>query len=187
MGISSIELVRRVAPARPVFVRSTKQRALTIHLLSATGEVMSAVEVDKGVGYARTFSRDTSAAPGSPTNDRWIEMVGTALDHSCGEAVKAGRAFARPTNCIRRSQPCVFCDRAAISVGSLSRRGEGWGEGVRTYREIVTPHPTPLPMGEGADRVCRSIIGPTRTRAPITPPCGSRGSHPCGRALLDSS
>jgi len=50
---------------------------------------MSAVEVGKGVGYARTFSRDTSAAPGSPTNDRWIEMVGTALDHSCGEAVKA--------------------------------------------------------------------------------------------------
>src|SRR5262245_54548429 len=123
MGISSIELVRRVAAARPVFVRSTKQRALTIHLLSATGEVMSAV----GVGYAGTFSRDTSAAPGSPTNDRWIEMVGTALDHSCGEAMKAGRAFARPTNCIRRAQPCVFCDRAAISVGSLSPQGRGLG------------------------------------------------------------
>jgi Protein of unknown function (DUF2877) len=31
------------------------------------------------------------------------------------------------------------------------RRGEGWGEGVAAYREIVTPHPTPLPLGEGAD------------------------------------
>src|SRR5262245_33547168 len=33
------------------------------------------------------------------------------------------------------------------------RRGEGWGEGVRIYRETTTPHPTPLPMGEGAHRV----------------------------------
>ena len=32
------------------------------------------------------------------------------------------------------------------------RRGEGGGEGGRIYREILTPHPTPLPMGEGADR-----------------------------------
>src|SRR5262249_6797346 len=31
--------------------------------------------------------------------------------------------------------------------------GEGWGEGVRIYRETLTLHPTPLPMGEGADRV----------------------------------
>src|SRR5262245_61615860 len=36
------------------------------------------------------------------------------------------------------------------------RRGEGWGEGVRTHRETVPPHPTPLPMGEGADRVRRA-------------------------------
>src|SRR5687767_1056769 len=34
------------------------------------------------------------------------------------------------------------------------RRGEGWGEGVRAYRESVTPHPTPLPMGEGAGSMC---------------------------------
>jgi hypothetical protein len=32
------------------------------------------------------------------------------------------------------------------------RRGEGGGEGVRAYRETVTPHPNPLPMGEGAHR-----------------------------------
>src|SRR5262245_60163609 len=32
------------------------------------------------------------------------------------------------------------------------RGGEGWGGGVRSDRETLTPHPTPLPMGEGADR-----------------------------------
>ena len=31
--------------------------------------------------------------------------------------------------------------------------GEGWGEGVTDDRETLTPHPTPLPMGEGAHRV----------------------------------
>src|SRR5215211_2687872 len=36
------------------------------------------------------------------------------------------------------------------------RWGEGWGEGATgPSRETLTPHPTPLPMGEGADRVCR--------------------------------
>src|SRR5262245_49335171 len=29
------------------------------------------------------------------------------------------------------------------------QRGEGWGEGVRTYREIITPHPNPLPPNPG--------------------------------------
>src|SRR3954451_17477808 len=37
--------------------------------------------------------------------------------------------------------------------------GEGWGEGVATKRETKTPHPTPLPTGEGADRVCREARG----------------------------
>ena len=36
--------------------------------------------------------------------------------------------------------------------------GEGWGEGVTGYRETKTPHPTPLPMGEGAERVRRSTV-----------------------------
>ncbi len=38
------------------------------------------------------------------------------------------------------------------------RRGEGSGEGVETYREPVTPHPNPLPMGEG-DRRARGARG----------------------------
>src|SRR3954467_283579 len=36
------------------------------------------------------------------------------------------------------------------------RWGEGGGEGVRTYREFVTPHPNPLPMGEGGRTVRRN-------------------------------
>src|SRR5947199_6766417 len=33
---------------------------------------------------------------------------------------------------------------ATSSAGSLSLRGEGWGEGVGTYREILTPSPGSL-------------------------------------------
>jgi hypothetical protein len=35
--------------------------------------------------------------------------------------------------------------------------GEGWGEGVRIHSESLTPHPIPLPTGEGADRVRRYV------------------------------
>src|SRR5262249_53962317 len=38
------------------------------------------------------------------------------------------------------------------------RRGEGWGEGVRPYRKSRTPHPTPLPSGEGASRSRGSVV-----------------------------
>jgi len=34
-------------------------------------------------------------------------------------------------------------------VGYIDFGWRGWGEGVRTYRWAVTPHPT-LPYGEGA-------------------------------------
>jgi hypothetical protein len=38
-------------------------------------------------------------------------------------------------------------------VCSLSPFGERVGvRGIQNYREALTPHPTPLPMGEGADR-----------------------------------
>ena len=48
---------------------------------------------------------------------------------------------------------------AGVSVMDVQRTrcapsphwGEGWGEGVRIYRETKTPHPTPLPPGEGAE------------------------------------
>src|SRR5688572_33170008 len=39
------------------------------------------------------------------------------------------------------------------------RRGEGWGEGVRTYRGTYSPSPHPSPQrGEGAHRVrCANV------------------------------
>src|SRR6266545_4976935 len=49
-------------------------------------------------------------------------------------------------------------DSATISVRSLSTFGESWGvRGLPNYRETLTPHPIPLPMGEGADRACCSL------------------------------
>src|SRR5215468_5579340 len=141
MGISSIELVRRVAAARPVFVRSTKQRALTIHLLSATVEVMSAVGWAK-VRATRALSQRLIRSICPPTHDRPIEMVGTALHHSCGEAVKAGRAFAHPT--------IHVAGAAAVEAGSRASlpsplEGEG-GCGERSE-----PQP-----GEGNPQDCSS-------------------------------
>jgi nitrate/nitrite transport system ATP-binding protein len=41
---------------------------------------------------------------------------------------------------------------AASSVSSLSPFGE---RGLQTHRETITPHPAPVPIGEGADRVRR--------------------------------
>src|SRR5262245_3900968 len=38
----------------------------------------------------------------------------------------------------------VATRRAASSASSSPRRGEGWGEGVRTYREILNPSPGSL-------------------------------------------
>src|SRR6185312_10382417 len=42
--------------------------------------------------------------------------------------------------------------RAARSVCSLSHRERVGVRGLQNYRETLTPHPTPLPMGEGAHR-----------------------------------
>src|SRR5439155_17100137 len=99
---------------------------------------------------------------------------------------------------------------ATISVRSLSPFGERVGvRGLQTYREILTPHPTPLPVevgfirlrplkyrtrvnpssvGEGADRVCRPtelLTLPRRRR--LCRGCGYRsvrrsGPPPCHRA-----
>src|SRR5262249_3912211 len=41
-------------------------------------------------------------------------------------------------------------------------------KGVQISRLTVTPHPTPLPMGEGADRACRSTIASNSTANLIT-------------------
>src|SRR5262249_59338643 len=42
--------------------------------------------------------------------------------------------------------------------------GRGFGvRGFETHRESLTPHPTPLPMGEGADRVRRIAVTRSKT------------------------
>jgi nitrate/nitrite transport system ATP-binding protein len=47
-------------------------------------------------------------------------------------------------------------DSAAGSVSSLSPFGERVGvKGLENHRETITPHPAPLPMGEGVERVRR--------------------------------
>src|SRR5215813_12919830 len=55
------------------------------------------------------------------------------------------------------------------SVRSLSPLGERVGvRGVPAYRWTLTPHPTPLPMGEGADRASFSSVRPTKVRRMIS-------------------
>src|SRR5262249_12731201 len=41
--------------------------------------------------------------------------------------------------------------RNALGALPLPVWGEGWAEGLQNYRETLTPHPTPLPMGERPD------------------------------------
>src|SRR5712671_4868135 len=48
----------------------------------------------------------------------------------------------------------------------------GWGEGVQVYRESRTPHPNPLPMGEGA----RLRKSPFRAYINASAPQGSHSS-----------
>jgi hypothetical protein len=82
-------------------------------------------------------------------------------------SVPAERALARESRdpgATRRARDDCVTARAnpvamEISAGGilgelpLPAWGEGWGEGVTDDRETLTPHPTPLPMGEGAHRV----------------------------------
>jgi nitrate/nitrite transport system ATP-binding protein len=67
------------------------------------------------------------------------------------------------TNYDRRHVPVVrpgAPPSAASSVSSLAPFGERDGvRGLQSDRETITPHPTPLPMGEGADRVRRRAEG----------------------------
>src|SRR5260370_14212354 len=49
-------------------------------------------------------------------------------------------------------------DRATISVCSLSPLGERVGlRGLQNYRDIVTPYPTPLPMGENSPHTPQQV------------------------------
>src|SRR5262249_38568054 len=56
---------------------------------------------------------------------------------------------------LRSSFTMSVDDGATISVRSLSPLGERVGvRGLQNYRETLTPHPTPRPLGDGADRAC---------------------------------
>jgi nitrate/nitrite transport system ATP-binding protein len=86
-------------------------------------------------------------------------------NHIIDFLVSRSRSFAdemKGTNYDRRRVPVVRpgAPNAASSVSSLSPVGERDGaRGLQNQREIITPHPTPLPMGEGADRVRRRADG----------------------------
>src|SRR5262249_10056247 len=66
------------------------------------------------------------------------------------EASAVRQAVDQEARRVARSESALLrTDRAANSVLSLSPFGERVGvRGSETHRETLTPHPTPLPMGE---------------------------------------
>jgi nitrate/nitrite transport system ATP-binding protein len=86
-------------------------------------------------------------------------------NHIIDFLVSRSRSFAdemKGTNYDRRRVPVVRpgAPSAASSMSSLSPVGETDGvRGLQNQREIITPHPTPLPTGEGADRIRRRADG----------------------------
>src|SRR5215467_11679899 len=150
MGISSIE----ISPARgssPPGVCSFNEAACCYDTPSI-GDGGSHVSSRGGqrcglrAHFLKGYIRSTGLA-----NERSLDRNG---GHGAGPFVwrgsEGGRAFARPTNCIRRSQPCVFCDRAAISVGALSPQGRGLGLGGSHLSRDRNPSPHPSPYGRGS-------------------------------------
>jgi len=86
-------------------------------------------------------------------------------NHIIDFLVSRSRSFAeetKGTDYDRRRVPVVRpgAPSTTSSVSSLSPVGERDGvRGLQDHRETITPHPTPLPMGEGADRVRRRADG----------------------------
>ena len=86
-------------------------------------------------------------------------------NHIIDFLVSRSRNFAdemKGTNYDRRRVPVVRpgATSTTSSVSSLSPVGERDGvRGLQNQRETITPHPTPLPMGEGADRIRRRADG----------------------------
>jgi nitrate/nitrite transport system ATP-binding protein len=86
-------------------------------------------------------------------------------NHIIDFLVSRSRSFAeemKGTNYDRRRVPVVRpgAPSTTSSVSSLSPVGERDGvRGLQNHRVTITPHPTPLAMGEGADRVRRRADG----------------------------
>jgi hypothetical protein len=152
------------------------------------GEGTSGDSVSSVSGFAA--SMQTRCAPSSRRGEGWGEGVtgrtdGSEPPHPILHVATASSPL--PDGGEGTSGDCAlavsgFAASMQTRCAPSPRRGEGWGEGVRTYRETITPQPTPLPaevgfirlrplqkcrtrvnpssVGEGAHRVCGQVVGP---------------------------
>jgi peptide/nickel transport system ATP-binding protein len=114
---------------------------------------MSTILITHDLGLAATYcDRVVVMEKGRVVESAPSRAIFTAPSHPYTR--KLMRATPRPGVSLRDLLP--EDDVAATrSAGSLSPSGERVGvRGSQTYRESVPPHPAPLPMGEGADRLC---------------------------------
>ncbi|HEX4828125.1 MAG TPA: ABC transporter ATP-binding protein, partial [Xanthobacteraceae bacterium] len=145
-----------------LIVELTKQRGMSTILIThdlglAASYCDRVVVMEKGRVVETAPSREIFTAPSHPYTRKLM------------------RATPRPGVSLRDLLP--EDDIAATgSAGSLSPLGERVGvRGLQIYRESVTPHPAPLPMGEGADRPCSRA----EFNSPMDPPARASGN---GRA-----
>ena len=125
---------------------------LIIELTKQRG--MSTILITHDLGLAATYcDRVVVMEKGRVVESAPSRAIFTTPSHPYTR--KLMRATPRPGVSLRDLLP--EDDVAATrSAGALSPSGERAGvRGLQTYRESVPPHPTPLPMGEGADRACR--------------------------------
>jgi peptide/nickel transport system ATP-binding protein len=117
---------------------------------------MSTILITHDLGLAATYcDRVVVMEKGRVVETAPSREIFTAPSHAYTH--KLMRATPRPGVSLRDLLPeDTFI--ATGSAGSLSPVGERVGvRGLQTYREGVTPHPTPLPMGEGAHRPCNRV------------------------------
>jgi len=93
-----------------------------------------------------------AAEPSAAATSRWIvinkiDLIDDETKSKLAAALPGARA-AHDSSIVASDAPKMPRAPSAPSP----RGGEGGGEGAPAYRETVTPHPNPLPLGEGADR-----------------------------------
>jgi peptide/nickel transport system ATP-binding protein len=132
---------------------------------------MSTILITHDLGLAATYcDRVVVMEKGRVVETAASRAIFTAPSHPYTRRLM--RATPRPGVALRDLLPDD--DSAApSSVGSLSPLGERVGVRVLPdSRESATPHPTPLPTGEGADRACGhpELNSPTRGATKLTAP-----------------